>query len=124
LDVFGFLPLYIRSDHDGRSTSKIDQDPKKYGYSIKINQPWEGDQMNFTQASALVRNIYNDPRLQQRSKFHAATWIGRIINLGYTLEQIFNMIEDSNTSFNQLNNQLINRSISLKSQYYEKLMYI
>jgi hypothetical protein len=124
LDVFGFLPLYIRSDHDGRSTSKIDQDPKKYGYSIKINQPWESEQMNFTEATALVREIYNDPRLQQRSKFHAATWIGRIMNLGYSIEQIFNMINDNTTSFNQLNNLLITRSSSLKSQYYEKLMSI
>lgn len=124
LDVFGFLPLYIRSDHDGRSTSKIDQDPKKYGYSIKINQPWEGEQMNFTEALALVREIYNDPRLQQRSKFHAATWIGRIMNLGYSIEQIFDMINDKDTSSEQLNNLLISRSTDLKSQYYKKLMSI
>jgi radical SAM superfamily enzyme YgiQ (UPF0313 family) len=122
LDVFGFLPLYIRSDHDGRSTSKIDQDPKKYGYSIKINQPWESDQMNFTEASALVRKIYNDPRLQQRSKFSAATWIGRIMNLGYTIEEIFEMISDKETSFDQLNTLLVSRSLLLKSQYYNKLM--
>lgn len=122
LDVFGFLPLYIRADHDGRSTSKIDQDPKKYGYSIKINQSWEGEQMNFIQASALVREIYNDPRLQQRSKFNAATWIGRIMNLGYTIEEIFEMISDKETSFDQLNALLVNRSFLLKSQYYNKLM--
>jgi hypothetical protein len=114
--------LYIRSDHDGRSTSKIDQDPKKYGYSIKINQPWESDQMNFTEASALVRKIYNDPRLQQRSKFSAATWIGRIMNLGYTIEEIFEMISDKETSFDQLNTLLVSRSLLLKSQYYNKLM--
>ena len=122
LDVFGFLPLYIRADHDGRSTSKIDQDPKKYGYSITINQSWEGEQMSFIQASALVREIYNDPRLQQRSKFGAATWMGRIMNLGYTIEEIFKMINDEGTSFNQLNTLLVNRSMLLKSQYYKKLM--
>jgi hypothetical protein len=122
LDVFGFLPLYIRADHDGRSTSKIDQDPKKYGYSIKINQPWEGEQMNFTQASALVREIYNDPRLQQRSKFHAATWIGRIMNLGFSIDQIFEMITDRETSYNSLNSILIDRSNILKNQYYTRLM--
>jgi radical SAM superfamily enzyme YgiQ (UPF0313 family) len=122
LDVFGFLPLYIRADHDGRGTSKIDQDPKKYGYSVKLNQPWEGEQMNFTQASALIRDIYSDPRLQQRSKFHAATWIGRIINLGYTIEEIFKMISDKKVSSNQLNVLLASKSMLLKSQYYDKLM--
>jgi len=124
LDVFGFLPLYIRSEHDGRSTSKIDQNPGKFGYIVEANKPWQGSDMNFQQALQLVRNIYTDKRVLTKSKFAAATWIGRIINLGYSIEDIFSIINDNNTSAKEIQNKLTTESNIIKQWYYGQLLKI
>ena len=124
LDIFGFLPLFIRGAEDGRTTSLIDKDPKKYGYTIVPDQPWQGTQMNFTEACKLVSELYRDPRLQQKIKFSAATWMGRILNIGYTIEDVFNIIKDDNIDRQKLNNDLFFKSNVMKAQYYKKLMDI
>lgn len=122
LDVFGFLPLYIRSEHDGRSTSKIDQDPKKFGYIVEAGKPWQGNDMNFQQALKLVYDIYSDERVLNKSKFAAATWIGRIMNLGYTVEDIFNMINDPGISANDITEKLVRESNTRKDWYVRELL--
>lgn len=124
LDVFGFLPLYIRSEHDGRGTSKIDQDPKKFGYTIEAGKQWQGNDMNFQQALNLVQDIFTDKRVLTKSKFAAATWIGRIINLGYTTEDIFKIINNKSMSDTEINDILVNESNSRKQWYFEQLMKI
>jgi hypothetical protein len=124
LDVFGFLPLYIRHNEDGRSTSKIDRDPTKFGYVLNQDKPWEGEHMNFTRAIELVREFHSDPRVQKKAKLSAATWIGRIINLDYTIEDIFKMINDP-TLIKKNINIMLNKKSSLKRElYYEKLMEV
>jgi len=122
LDVFGFLPLYIRSEHDGRSTSKIDQDPKKFGYLVEIGKTWQGNDMNFNQAISLVEEIYTDNRVLTKSKFAAATWIGRIINLGYTIQDIFKIIEDKTVSARDIKVKLSLESNIKKKWYFDELM--
>jgi hypothetical protein len=122
LDVFGFLPLYIRAEHDGRGSSKIDQDPKKFGYIIEAGKPWQGNNMNFQEALNLVHEIYKDSRVLSKSKFSAATWIGRIINLGYNVEDIFKMLNDTELDSTHLNNDLIGKGNLIKDQYYKRLM--
>jgi radical SAM superfamily enzyme YgiQ (UPF0313 family) len=123
LDVFGFLPLYIRSEHDGRGTSKMDQDPKKFGYVIE-NKQWQSNDMNFQQAVKLVRSIYTDNRVLTKSKFAAATWIGRIINLGYSVEDIFDIINDTSKSARDINIKLREESDLRKKWYFDQLMKI
>jgi predicted hydrocarbon binding protein len=124
LDVFGFLPLYIRSEHDGRGSSKIDQDPKKFGYTIEAGKPWQGNDMNFQQALNLVQDIFTDKRVLTKSKFAAATWIGRIINLGYTVEDIFNIINDTSINSDTIDKKLRVESNIKKNWYFEQLMKI
>lgn len=124
LDIFGFLPLFIRPEEDGRSTSKIDRDPTKFGYVLHKDKPWEGQHMNFQQACALVADLYNDPRVRKKIKFSAATWMGRLLNLGYTIEDIFSMINDPNLAKNDVVN-IINEKSDIKKQlYYEELMKV
>ena len=123
LDVFGFLPLYIRSEHDGRGTSKMDQDPKKFGYIIE-NKQWQSNDMNFQQAVNLVHSIYTDNRVLTKSKFAAATWIGRIINLGYSVEDIFDIINDTSKSARDINIKLREESNLRKKWYFDQLMKI
>jgi len=124
LDVFGFLPLFIRPKHDGRSSSKIDQDPKKYGYIVIENEPWRGDQMDFQSALRFVMKFYSDPRVQKRTKFSAATWVGRLLNLGYTLEELFSMIRDENRSLENTKIEMTARMEDKKNLYYNELMKI
>jgi hypothetical protein len=124
LDVFGFLPLYIRSEHDGRGTSKIDQNPNKFGYIIEDGNQWQNTSMSFKDASMLVYRVMTDPRVNQKSKFHAATWIGRVINLGYSVEDIFNIMQDPNLNHTIINNRLLTESAILKNRYREQLMMI
>ena len=124
LDVFGFLPLYIRHNEDGRSTSKIDRDPTKFGYVLNQDKPWEGEHMNFTRAIELVREFHSDPRVQKKAKLSAATWIGRIINLDYTIEDIFKMINDPTLIKKNINIMLNNKSALKRELYYEKLMEV
>lgn len=124
LDIFGFLPLYIRHNEDGRSTSKIDRDPAKFGYVLNQDKPWEGEHMNFTRALELVREFHSDPRVQKKAKLSAATWIGRIINLDYTVEDIFKMINDPALIKQNINSMLYTKSKIKKELYYERLMKV
>lgn len=121
LDVFGFLPLFIRDTDDGRHSSAIDKDPNKFGYIVEQGKPWQSEQMSFQTALALVQEIYTNPKVRLKNKFAAATWIGRIINLGYSIEDIFKILNDNNPSSII---DVYNKSIVLKSKYYEKLMRI
>jgi hypothetical protein len=124
LDVFGFLPLYIRNNEDGRSTSKIDRDPAKFGYILSQNNPWQGEHMNFSRASELVREIYNDVRVQKKAKLSAATWIGRIINLGYTIEEVFAMIQNPSLDKKSVISLMHDQELVKKNDYYNKLMEV
>ena len=124
LDVFGFLPLFIRGNEDGRSTSKIDRDPKKYGYILLNDKPWEGEHMNFTRACELVSEFKRDPRTRKKVKISAATWIGRILNLKYSIKDIYNFINDENLHVSMLHDEINLKSNKLKSKYYTQLMKI
>ena len=124
LDIFGFLPLFIRPQEDGRSTSKIDRDPKKYGYILHQDKPWDGQHMNFQRACELVSEFYEDSRIKRKLKFGAATWMGRIVNIGYNIEEIFQIIKNDNIDKNKLENDLVLKSSIIKEKYYQKLMLI
>jgi hypothetical protein len=101
----------------------MDQDPKKFGYVIE-NKQWQSNDMNFQQAVKLVRSIYTDNRVLTKSKFAAATWIGRIINLGYSVEDIFDIINDTSKSARDINIKLREESDLRKKWYFDQLMKI
>jgi len=117
LDVFGFLPLYIREKEDGRAPSKIDSNPEKFGYILDQGK-WKSSTMTFDQALSLVRKIYNCPEIKNRAKFSAATWIGRILSLGYSVEEVFSMIHDDK----DYQKEIIQKTNKMKNDYYLKLI--
>ena len=124
LDIFGFLPLYIRASDDGRNSSKMDRDPKKYGYALQEDKPWESENMDFHRACELVSEFYADSRVRKKIKFSAATWMGRLLNLDYKIEDIFNMINDTTLSDKNVSS-IINTKANIKKQlYYEQLMKV
>lgn len=120
LDVFGFLPLFVRETQDGRNRSHIDQDPKKFGYEIDSGNQWTNDHMDFAAAVKLVSEIRADPRVKNKAKFDAATWIGRIVNLGFSLTDIHDILKDRYTGLLDLDA----RAQDCRQQYYSKLMMI
>lgn len=124
LDIFGFLPLFIRPEEDGRSTSKIDRDPKKFGYVLHEDKPWEGEHMNFQQACRLVSSLYSDPRVRKKIKFSAATWMGRVLNLGYSIEEVFAMIQNPNLDKQAVTNMMNLEAEVKKNEYYTQLMLV
>jgi hypothetical protein len=124
LDIFGFLPLFIRPEEDGRSTSKIDRDPSKFGYILHEDKPWQGEHMNFQEACRLVSDIYSDPRVQKKIKFSAATWMGRLLNVGYSIDNIFSMINDPMLKKAEVINKINIMSHVKKQLYYQYLMKI
>lgn len=121
LDIFGFLPLAIKVEDDGRKSSKIDRDPKNFGYTIVATNDWDNGHMKYEDAKKLVHRIWRDPRVQKKAKFGAATWIGRIINLGYSLEEIFILL-NGNLTQHELSTFFKDKTLSKKLEYYNKLM--
>jgi radical SAM superfamily enzyme YgiQ (UPF0313 family) len=124
LDIFTFLPLYIRSENDGRNVSKIERDPKKFGYEIVEGEPWHNAQMDFATAQNLVKEFWSDPKMIQRSKFAGATWLGRILNLGYSMEEIFKMMLDTQTDAKLIKEIFKQKSQNKKQEYYNQLMSV
>ncbi len=120
LDVFGFLPLFIRPNDDGRQGSKMEKDPAKFGYILEEGKPWHSDTMDFTTATQIVRKIYSDPRMNEKAKFSAATWIGRILSVGYTVEEIFSMLQ----SKGNYNAEVTLRTDIMKQKYFDRLMLL
>lgn len=117
LDLFGFLPLYIRAHEDSRSSSKMDKHPGKFGY-ILTNGKWQSNTMSFDRAQQLVSQIRNDSRVKRKTKFSAATWIGRILSLGYSVEEIYRMIHDDI----DYDDEIFTRTSKLKQLYFDKLI--
>jgi hypothetical protein len=124
LDIFGFTTLFVRSKSDGRTESKIDKDPKKFNMTIKEDKTWESDVMTFEQASALTKEFFADPRVREKVKFGAATWMGRVVNLGYSIEEIYQFIKDENLNRKELEFNLGIKSNELKNLYFKKLMEV
>lgn len=122
LDVFGFLPLAIKVEDDGRKASKIDLDPKKFGYEIVATNDWDNGHMKYADARRLVSKIWQDSRVQKKAKFGAATWIGRVINLGYTIEHIFDLLDNTTHTYKSCKKLFIDSSNNKKLEYYNKLM--
>jgi hypothetical protein len=121
LDVFGFLPLFIREGEDGRPGSKIDADPAKFGYTLDKGK-WSSNNMSYNEAVNLTRKIYTRKDVNNKAKFAAATWIGRILALGYSVEEIFNIIRSPDIK--DTVKDVENRTNLMKLDYYNKLLEI
>jgi hypothetical protein len=119
LDVFGFLPLFIREGEDGRPGSKIDADPAKFGYILDQGK-WSNTNMSYIEAVNLTRRIYTRDDVNNKAKFAAATWIGRILALGYSVEEVFNIIRSSDIK--DTAKDVEDRTNALKLDYYNKLL--
>lgn len=115
LDSFGFSILSIDNN---RSISKMDSDPKKFGYTI-VDESWATQNMTQTQANKIFNEIKKRSDIERKMKFSEVTWAGRFLSLGYTVEDLFNIIRGKN-NFDQ--QELYDKSKKLKESYFIKLM--
>ena len=60
----------------------------------------------------------------QRSKFAGATWLGRILNLGYSVDEIFKMMLDIDTDATIFKEIFKQKSQNKKQDYYNRLISI
>lgn len=92
LDAFDLVPLNLRRSDDGRPMNDIAMNPEKYGYKElgkfaghMIN--WENNNLSFEKAFNLHEEFKSDDRFYQKNLI-GNSWIGRISNLGYDIEQL------------------------------------
>jgi hypothetical protein len=128
LDVFMFAPLHMRhtDSSGGMGKSRFELDPEKFGYKIEKNSEiWTGQNLSFAAAQDIVHKIYQDPRMKSRGRFKSASYLGRIMSLGYSIQDIFTIIYDmtDDEAAAALNN-IRQRVRDMKGEYYEKLMQL
>lgn len=126
LDVFMFAPLYMQHTDSvgGLGRSKFELDPKKYGYTIEKNSElWSSDNISFLKAVSIVKNIYQDPRMKSKNRFQSASYLGRIMSLGFTIQDIFAIIYDMNDQQANIAKQEIKQKMhDMKESYFERLL--
>jgi len=123
LDIFGFMPLFLRENDDGRQSNRIEKEPEKFGYDMVANQSWKNDNMTFSEANKLSYEISEDPRVKLKSKISSAVWVGRVLNLGYSLNELYQIIFENDFDKKQkLSNDIIEKSLKKKEEYYNLLM--
>ena len=123
LDMWDFMPLNIIDTNQGKITSKIDRDPKKYGY-IKLNQNWQNNEMSRTDAESIALQIYKSQAYRQKNKLSPLSWMGRMHNLDYSLQDILDIKTNHNYTRDMWIQDLALRENQKKQQYLNKLLEI
>lgn len=122
LDIFGFMPLYLRAE-DGRPTNTIERQPEKFGIKLVSNNSWETDTMTFAEASKLAHSFNTHPKTRTHCKLSSVLWVGRILNLGYTIEELYDIVFENNYDEKMnLKQEIQQRSLQKKANYYQQLM--
>ena len=119
IDAFELNLLTIKDDSDGRHGNKMGNDPKKYGYTVEDKQ-WKNNQMDRKEANIFLNTIKNDPLVKNKRKFMSATYIGRIMSLGYTIEEIFDLM--NNKTFLETIQQVNYKTYQKKEEYFQRIM--
>jgi hypothetical protein len=131
LDVYTFTPLGLRDDSAGRPTNKMTANPSKYGITIfdekKISNGhdndtvsnWSNGDLSAAEVMALYNKIVDLPNIRNRFKH---TWTGRIAALGYTNQEIFDLIQTSDRD--KANTDIFQKTLKRKQEYYQRLLDI
>jgi len=121
IDIFELNLLNMKATSGGKLGNKMGDDPEKYGYIVdRKNKTWSNKEMSKEEANALMWQLKKSPEMQQKRKFMSATYIGRILSLGYTVSDIFDM--NRNMSWSNALTQVRLRSNIKKQEYFERLM--
>jgi radical SAM superfamily enzyme YgiQ (UPF0313 family) len=119
IDTFEINLLEIKPTENGKLGNKMGDDPAKYGYEL-AEKTWVSNLMDKQQAREFYNSLLERPYIKNKRKFSSATYIGRIISLGFTIEEIFEML--NNQSFVETTTKIRVLGNLMKQEYYERLM--
>jgi len=123
IDAFELNLLTLKESKDGRAGNKMGDDPEKYGYSFnKDTFEWESPIMTRTQGKEIMDSINADPFIANKRKFASATFIGRILGLGYSLPDVFDIL--NNEPWEKTRLRIRMDTNKKKEEYYQKLMSV
>lgn len=125
LDIVTYTSLGINSTNQDstnkRGLSKIEVDPTKYGLTIDISsKDWVGTHMTKKESEELLKQMMNHPKFQKMRNFGGFKWFGRVISLGYSVDDVFTMLKDKDVVFNW--HQLAKRTFEMKLKYHNALL--
>lgn len=120
IDAFELNLLTIKDDSDGKVGNKMGKDPGKYGYTMDSNKGWISSHIDQNEARLFLNNLKNDPIVKNKRKFMSATYIGRIMSLGYSIQDIFKLMNDQ--TFLETIQQVNLRTHYKKEEYFKRIM--
>lgn len=123
VDLAMFTPMYVlhyrRDVYDSTSdfSNLIGKSPEKYGYEYNPDTGyWKHETMDFTRAESLVMDIQKVYEKKVTTIGQRVAWWGRMLNLGYTLEELRNNKIDISMM------DIVNRKLGLLDTYQGKLL--
>ena len=120
IDVFELNLLSIKPSKDGQVGNIIGDNLEKYGYSMTDEKTWESNLMSYKEAKDFHTTLLDRPVIKNKRKFSSATYIGRILSLGYTIKDVFDILHNKNYYETLIDIRL--KGNLLKEEYYKKLM--
>ena len=126
IDSFQLNLLSLNDGVGGKPGNKIGENPEKFGFEIdkekrKFWAPeWKNKYMTKADGRAIEKQIKNDPKIQEKLKFSSAVYIGRILALGYSIEDIYDALHNKSAKEVRFDTYL--KSMKRKEEYYERLM--
>ena len=130
IDAFEINVLNVQASENERAGNAIGDNPEKFNMKIKkgkhkarIDMPqldWEHDHLSLSRARDLFHEFTQIPKIKNGRKLASATYIGRILSLGYSLKEVFDLIKDQRYDSVMLDLRL--KSNKMKQNYYERLM--
>lgn len=117
IDMYHFFPLNITAQPiKGTVISKIENDPDKYGYTFKDHPyDWVSNTMSHNHAWKISHDLqFKHPSRKIRTPL---SWISRYHILGYTVEELFNIIRTSDHT-----KEIEEKINAIKEEYFKRLM--
>lgn len=115
---FGFVKGHGGWQHN--NISKIEENSQKYGIEMIDGNPfnWQGQFVDKTRADELVDEFYASPRARQKFTLAMFHNYNRMMNIGYTLEEVRNLYQDDP----KVIDESLRRRERLKNEYLEKVL--
>ena len=120
IDTFELNLLNVQKTEGDKPGNKIGDDPEKFGYEVGEKNFWANNTMDRYKGEDLMRRIKTDETIKNKRKFTSAIYIGRILSLGYTVDDVFDAIYKQH--YSQTREDTYIKSYKMKLEYYKKLM--
>lgn len=122
IDTFELNLLNVQESVGDKPGNKIGETPEKFGFEIAGDgsREWESNTMTRAEGRQLMQRIKQDPVIQNKRKFTSAIYIGRVLSLGYSIANIFDIMKNKSLLDTKIETML--KSNLMKEEYYKRLM--